>query len=183
MASPQRKEQPPSCRQHRSLQRAPGGFTVTPYQGSGRRGNPQTPSQRPRPQSPTASCCRGSCSAASHSLRPHGLQPATPLFPWDSPGKNTGVDCHVVLQGIFPTQGSNSHLLHCREILYRLSHQGSPFCCQQSHKDGNAEAGATASPPPLPHRNRVTVTGRVEMELTASGREVGRTLSPLWPPE
>ena len=76
-----------------------------------------------------------------------------------------------------------THLLHCKEILYRLSHQGSPFCCQQSHKDGNTEAGATASPPPLPHGKRVTVTGRVEMELTASGREAGRTLSPLWPPE
>ena len=36
---------------------------------------------------------------------------------WDFPGKNTGVDCHFLLQGIFPTQGSNPHLLHCREIL------------------------------------------------------------------
>ena len=32
--------------------------------------------------------------------------------PWDSPGKNTGVDCHALLQGIFPTQGSNQSLLH-----------------------------------------------------------------------
>ena len=44
----------------------------------------------------------------------------------DSPGKNTGVGCHALLQGIFPTQGSNPHLLHCRQILYHLSHQGSP---------------------------------------------------------
>ena len=44
----------------------------------------------------------------------------------DSPGKNTWVGCHVLLQGIFPTQGSNSGLLHCRWILYCLSHQGSP---------------------------------------------------------
>ena len=44
----------------------------------------------------------------------------------DSPGKNTGVDCHSLLQGIFPTQGSNPGLLHCRGILYHLSHQGSP---------------------------------------------------------
>ena len=43
-----------------------------------------------------------------------------------SPGKNTGVSCHFLLQGIFPTQGSNPGLLHCRQILYRLSHQGSP---------------------------------------------------------
>ena len=45
----------------------------------------------------------------------------------DSPGKNTGVGCHALLQGIFPTQGSNPGLLHCRQILYHLSHQGSPF--------------------------------------------------------
>jgi len=44
----------------------------------------------------------------------------------DSPSKNTGVGCHVLLQGIFPTQGSNPGLPHCRRILYHLSHQGSP---------------------------------------------------------
>uniref|UniRef100_A0A8B9YL87 Nucleophosmin n=1 Tax=Bos mutus grunniens TaxID=30521 RepID=A0A8B9YL87_BOSMU len=38
----------------------------------------------------------------------------------------TGVGCHALLQGIFPTQGSNPGLLHCRQILYHLSHQGSP---------------------------------------------------------
>ena len=45
----------------------------------------------------------------------------------DSPGKNTGVGCHALLQGIFPPQGSNPGLLHCRRILYHLSHQGSPY--------------------------------------------------------
>ena len=44
----------------------------------------------------------------------------------DSPGKNTGVGCHVLLQGIFPTLGSNPGFPHCRRILYQLSHQGSP---------------------------------------------------------
>ena len=44
----------------------------------------------------------------------------------DSPGENTGVGCHALLQGIFPTQGSNPSLSHCRRILYCLSHQGSP---------------------------------------------------------
>ena len=50
----------------------------------------------------------------------------------DSPGKNTGVGCHALLQGIFPTQGSNPGLPHCRRILYRLNHQGSPhlFSCR-----------------------------------------------------
>ena len=45
---------------------------------------------------------------------------------WDFPGKNTGLDCHFLLQGIFPTQGSKPDLPHCRQILYYLSHQGRP---------------------------------------------------------
>ena len=48
--------------------------------------------------------------------------------PWDSPGKNTGVDCHSLLQEIFPMQGSNPGLLHCRQILYHLGHQRSCIC-------------------------------------------------------
>ena len=44
----------------------------------------------------------------------------------DSPGKNTGVGCHALLQGIFPTQGLNPGLLHCRQIFYSLSHPGKP---------------------------------------------------------
>ena len=44
----------------------------------------------------------------------------------DSPGKNTGLGCHALLQGIFPTQGLNPDLWPCRQILYHLSHQGSP---------------------------------------------------------
>ena len=50
------------------------------------------------------------------------------LSPWDSPGKNTGVGSHSLLHGIFLTQGLNLGLLHCRQILYHLSHQGSPRC-------------------------------------------------------
>ena len=45
--------------------------------------------------------------------------------PWDSPGKNTGVGCHFLLQEIFPTQGLNPGFPHCRQTLYGLSHQGS----------------------------------------------------------
>ena len=44
------------------------------------------------------------------------------LRPWEFLGKTTGVGCHFLLQGIFPTQGSNPGLLHCRQILYRQSH-------------------------------------------------------------
>ena len=46
---------------------------------------------------------------------------------WDSPSKNIGVDCHALLFGIFPTQGSDSGLLHCSRILYQLSYQGTPM--------------------------------------------------------
>jgi len=62
-----------------------------------------------------------SCSVTSDSLRSHGL-----YSPWNFPGQNTGVGCLSLLQGIFPTQGSNSGLPHCRRILYHLSQQGSP---------------------------------------------------------
>ena len=54
----------------------------------------------------------------SDSLQPHG-----PYSPWNSPGQNTGVGSLSLLQGIFPTQGSNPGLLHCRQ---ELSHQGRP---------------------------------------------------------
>ena len=64
--------------------------------------------------------------AVSDPLWPCRLQPARLLSPWAPPGKNTGVGCHAFLQGIFPTQGSHPGLPHCRQILYHLSHQGSP---------------------------------------------------------
>ena len=51
--------------------------------------------------------------------------PCTNLHPWDFLGKSTGMGCHFLLQGIFLTQGSNPGLPHCRQMLYRLSHQGS----------------------------------------------------------
>ena len=59
-------------------------------------------------------------------LMPLGLMSLVLLCPCDSPGKNTGEGWHFLLQGKFPTQGSNPGLLHCRQILYHLSHQGSP---------------------------------------------------------
>ena len=65
-----------------------------------------------------------SCSVASESLRPHG-----PCNPWNSPGQNTGVGSLSLLQGIFPNQGSNPSLPHCRWILYQQSHKGGPFHC------------------------------------------------------
>ena len=58
----------------------------------------------------------------SDSLPPHGL-----YSPWNSPGQNTGVVSSSLLQRIFPTQGSNPGLPHCRHTFYCLSHHGSPF--------------------------------------------------------
>ena len=51
---------------------------------------------------------------------------AAPYSPWNSPGQNTGVGSLCLLKGIFLTQGSNPGLLHCRQILYQLSHKGRP---------------------------------------------------------
>ena len=48
----------------------------------------------------------------------HGLWPVRLLYAWDFPRKNSGVCCRILLQRIFPTQGSNPHLLHFRWILY-----------------------------------------------------------------
>ena len=61
------------------------------------------------------------------SLLPYGLQPARLPIHEVSPGKNPGVACHALLQGIFSTQGLNLCLPRCRRILYHLSHQGSPL--------------------------------------------------------
>ena len=64
-----------------------------------------------------------SLSVTSNSLWPQGL-----YSPWDSPGQNTGVGSLSLLQGIFPTQGSNPGLSHCRQILYQLSHKRRSLC-------------------------------------------------------
>ena len=57
---------------------------------------------------------------------PKDCSPPASAVHGDSSGKNNGVGCHALLKGIFPTQGSNPGLAHCRQILYHLSHQGSP---------------------------------------------------------
>ena len=65
-----------------------------------------------------------SCSVMSNSLQPHELQPTRLLCPWDFLGKNTGASRHFLLQRIFPPQGLNPGLLHCRQILYQLGYGG-----------------------------------------------------------
>ena len=71
--------------------------------------------------------CMLSCSVMSNSLQPTRL-----LCPWDSLGKNTGVSCHFLLQRIFPTQGLNLCLLHCRCFFLLLSHRGGPITLWQA---------------------------------------------------
>ena len=72
-------------------------------------------------EAPTEMSESESHSVVFNSLRPHGL-----YSPWNSPGQNTGVGSLSIFQRIFPTQGSNPGLPHCRWILYQLSHKGSP---------------------------------------------------------
>ena len=69
---------------------------------------------------------RVSCSVVFNSFQLYGLQRTRLLCPRNSPGKNIGVGCHFLLQGIFLTQESNPRFLHCRQILCHPSHQRSP---------------------------------------------------------
>ena len=81
-------------------------------------------------------CVCVSHSVVSDSLWPHELSRFH--CPWNSPGKNTGVGCHSLLQEIFLTHGSNLSLPCCRQILYHLSHHGSPInthTCTNAVKD------------------------------------------------
>ena len=107
-----------------------------------------------RPPSPASRGERWfSRSVVSDSLRPHERQPTGLLCPWDSPGNNTGVGCHSLLQGVFLTQQSNPGLLHCRQILYRLSYEASPKKCP-SEPGRPADTLGCAHPgqPPSPLR-------------------------------
>ena len=77
-------------------------------------------------------CVCAVCSVVSSSSRPHGLKLIRLLCPGDFPGKNTGAGCHLLLQGICPTQGSNLRLcvlclLHWQADSFPLSHLGSPL--------------------------------------------------------
>ena len=88
----------------------------------------------------TLLCVSVSCSVLPYSLRPHGLQTARLLCPWNFPAKNTRVSSHCLLQEIFPTQGLNLGLLHCRQILYCLNHQEILYAYSKcSHGSTNLE--------------------------------------------
>ena len=97
----------------------------------------------------------------SDSLPPYELKPARLLCPWDSLGKNTGGGCHAILQGIFPTQGSNPsllHLLYCWVGYLPLVPPGKPHlkvsnCQQPSH--GLTHAGPSLTRMRLQQREQV----------------------------
>ena len=78
-------------------------------------------------------------SVISDSLWPRGRQPSRLLCPRDFPGKNTEAGCHFLLQGIFPTKGSNTHLLHWQADFLPLSHWGSPFSFWTHPKENRFE--------------------------------------------
>ena len=67
-----------------------------------------------------------SSESESHSVVSNSLGPHRLYSPWNSPGQNTGVGSRSLLQGIVPTKRSNPGLPHCGQILYQLSHKGSP---------------------------------------------------------
>ena len=72
-----------------------------------------------------------SLSRARLFVTPWTVACTTLLCPWNFPGKSTGVGCHFLLQGIFPTQGSNPGLPHCRQTLYCLSY----LCMYESESE------------------------------------------------
>ena len=76
-------------------------------------------------------CCHSVAKSYLTLLWPCGLYPTKFLCPWDFPGKNTGMSSHFLHQGIFLTQGSNLHLLQCRQILYHCATREAPRsdCC------------------------------------------------------
>ena len=69
------------------------------------------------------------CCPACRLISPIFLNSIYMVCPWNSPGKNTEVVCHSLLQEIFLTQGSDLGLLYCRQIFYHLSYKGSPYIC------------------------------------------------------
>ena len=116
-----------------------GGFPLASCFRHGRDTCQSEPSSSPRTGSPCQfsmsalpflpwedKCAALSCSVVSDPGQPHDWSPPGSSVLGDSSGRNTGGGFHFLLQEIFPTQGLNPGLLHCRWILYHLSHQGSP---------------------------------------------------------
>ena len=107
--------------------------------------------------------------------RPQGL-----YSPWNSPGHNIGVGSLSLLQGIFPTQGSNPDLLYCRQIHYQLSHQGSPYkkTCKNKRHTGRRPCDDRGK-----DRNDAAITNKHQrsMSITRSWKEFYLVSGKTWP--
>ena len=105
-------------------------------------------------------------------LQPHGLQPTRLLCPWDSPGKSTGWP--FPSPGDLPHQGSDPGLVHCRQKLYRLSHQGSPFLCLWRRNHLAADGASSVKGHSLQTKFHVTLPQVVYRERKWGQRGVTR---------
>ena len=90
---------------------------------------------KPKPLKGQHAAAAALASVMSNSLQSHGLQATKLLSPGDSPGKNAGVECHALLQGIFPIKGLNTcllKLLYCMRILYFRATREMCMCAKSS---------------------------------------------------
>ena len=111
-------------------------------------------------------------SVMSDSLKPHGL-----YSPRNSPGQNIGVGSLSCLQGVFPTQGSNPGLPYCRQILYQLSHKGSPLCakhCANSFKCITSFMFVTTQEPTVTTQEQRLSKGQLEQSTVLKNNDNAR---------
>ena len=100
----------------------------------------------------------------SNSLRPHVL-----YGPWNSPSQNTGMGSLSLLQGVFPTQGSNPGLLHCRRILYLLCYEGSKKLNKDLNDPENHDVVATHLEPDILGCEVKWASGSITMNKASGG--------------
>ena len=112
-----------------------------------------------------------SCSVVSDSLWPCGLQPSGLLGPWDFPGRITGVACHALLQRVFLTQGSNSHLLCCLRWQARSLPLAPP---------GKPGGFSTAEAPGKPDRNALENLKNDKCLVSTPKSPMGISTSVAW---
>ena len=118
-------------------------------------------------------------------------EPTRLLCPWKSPDQNIGVGCHSYLEGIFPIQGSNLGLLHCRQILYHLNQILSTCVCVcvcihiHTYKDwGNASISQETPKLPADHQKPSVIYKTDSLEQTVQEIRPANTLTlDFWPPE
>ena len=103
----------------------------------------------------------------SNSLRPHLL-----YGPWNSPGQNIGMGSLSLLQGVFPTQGSNPGLLHCRRILYQLCYEGSKKLNKDLHDPENHDGVVTHLEPDILECEVKWALGSITMNKASGGDDI-----------